>query len=100
MAIRELASVDPDAVKVMHQKIHKLQEDLATVSKKIKNDVETLHREGFKDVKFTELQNTLLAHNSSMQSLQNFMSRYENYLKEQEKILRRYLESMQLKTKL
>ena len=80
----------------MHKKIAQLKLDLDTISKKIKNNVETLHKEGFQDAKFKELQSTLGLHNTSMMELQRFMERYTVYLQEQERTLRRYQDTTKL----
>jgi predicted nucleic acid-binding Zn-ribbon protein len=96
MAIRDIANVDPDAVRSMHKKIAQLKLDLETISKKIKNNVDSLNREGFQDLKFKELQTTLNTHNTSMLELQRFMDRYTIYLQEQERILRRYIDTKKL----
>jgi len=95
MAIN-LAYSDPDAVQSMHKKIKKLQEELDSIKKKMKAEVDTLHQEGFKDKKFLELENTMNLHNSAVLELIRFMEKYSIYLKDQELTLRRYLDSKKL----
>jgi uncharacterized protein (UPF0335 family) len=97
MAIRQFVFVDEKAIREMISKIAHTHDDLKNVMKSLKSGMDSLHSDGFRDVKFRELKNKVDIHANDMQNLLNFMQRHEAYLKSQEALLVAYLNSQKLK---
>jgi hypothetical protein len=97
MAIRQFASVDPDALRETCAKIRQCHDDLSKVISELKKGLANLSSSGFTDTKFNELKLKMDAHNNDLQGLLTFMSRHEAYLKSQERLVQEYLNTAKLK---
>jgi predicted nucleic acid-binding Zn-ribbon protein len=96
MAIRPEANVDPNAIKAMHQKVRQIREEIEGVSRQMKQGIDTLYNSGHRDQKFDELRGRVDESEDDMKSLMRFMDSYTNYLQQQEKIIREYLNTKSL----
>lgn len=97
MAIRQFASVDPDALKETCSKIKHCHDELSKVISELKSGLLNLNSSGFTDAKFNELKVKVDAHSGDLQGLLTFMTRHEAYLKSQEKLIQEYLNATKLK---
>jgi hypothetical protein len=97
MAIRQFASVDPNALKETATKIKVLHEELDTIKKKLISGITELNNNGFKDVMFTNLRDVVSRSEGDMKNLLNFLKKYEEYIRSQEKIINEYLNSQKIK---
>jgi hypothetical protein len=98
MAIRQFVSVEPNALKEIASKIKLLQEDLDSVKKKLNTGITELNNSGFKDVMFSNLQNVVGRSKVDMKNLLNFLIKFEEYIRSQEKIIsNEYLNSQKIK---
>jgi hypothetical protein len=97
MAIKQIASVDPKALKETANKIKVLQEELETIKKQLNTGITDLNTSGFKDIKFKELSNVVQRTDGDMKGLLGFLQRYEAYIRSQEKIINEFLNSQTLR---
>jgi hypothetical protein len=98
MAIRQFAFVEPKALKEIANKINVLHEDLETIKKKLNSGITELNNSGFKDVMFTNLRDVVSRSEDDMKNLLNFLKKFEEYVRSQEKIIsNEYLNSQKLK---
>jgi hypothetical protein len=98
MAIRQFAFVDPNALKEIASKIKVLHEDLDSIKKKLNSGITELNNSGFKDVMFSNLQDVVSRSEIDMKNLLNFLKKFEEYVRSQEKIIsNEYLNSQKIK---
>ena len=98
MAIRQFAFVDPNALKEIASKIKVLHEDLDSIKKKLNSGITDLNNSGFKDVMFSNLQDVVSRSEIDMKNLLNFLKKFEEYVRSQEKIIsNEYLNSQKIK---
>jgi hypothetical protein len=91
MAIKDMAFVDPKAVRSMADKTNHLKEELIGISKKLSGEMESLYKEGFKDAQFQDLKNRINQNQQEIQALNAFLDRYAKYLQDQAKRVDEYL---------
>lgn len=96
MSKSSIAFVDPAALKSMAKKVQVLREELDVVSKKLLVNIETLHHEGHRDIKYDELRNQVNSSQVELKALMHFMETYKNHLEKQEKLISAFLNSKKL----
>jgi len=97
MAIKQFAFVDPSALKETATKIKVVHEELEIIKKKLNSGIIELNNSGFKDVMFNNLRDVVSRSDQDMRSLLNFIKKYEEYIRSQEKIINEYLNSQKIK---
>ena len=97
MAIRQIASVDPNELRETANKIKVLQEDLDSIKRKLTAGIQELNNSGFKDDMFKNLNSVVQRSDMDMKNLLSFLQRYESYLKSQEKIVNEYINTQKIK---
>jgi hypothetical protein len=96
--MRQIAHIiDTKELRKMADKNRCLHDELVDISKKLIAEMAELNRSGFKDTKFDELMVRVEASGTDLKALQNFMIKYEDYLRQQEKNLSQYMQSPKLK---
>lgn len=93
-----IAYVNPDGLKIISGKIGGLSQDLGNLSKQMIQKKDNLYQSGFKDKKFSELKSRIEESQDDMKNLQNFMDQFQNYIQQQEKLIRKFLDSPQMKS--
>jgi len=94
-----IAYVNPDGLKTMSKKIGSLSQDISNVSKQMIQKIEILNQSGFKDIKYSELKGRIEESQDDIKNLKSFMDQFENYIQEQEKTIRNFLDSPQMKSR-
>jgi len=92
------AFVNPDGLKSIESKIGALSQDLTTVSNQLTLKTENLNQSGFKDKKFSELKDRIDDSKDDIKNLKIFMDKFQMYIQEQEKLIRKYLNSQTMKS--
>ena len=93
-----IAFVNPDGLKSIEKKIGGLSQDLINVSNQLTSKSENLNQSGFKDKKFTELKDRIDESKEDIKNLKVFMDKFQQYIQEQEKLIRKYLDSQTMKS--
>jgi hypothetical protein len=96
MSSGNLAFVDPAGLTMMAKKVQVLREELDAVSKKLLVNIETLHQEGHRDIKYVELRNRVNSSQAELNALMHFMDTYKIHLEKQEKLISAFLNSKKL----
>lgn len=85
------ANVEPDSLKKMNAEIQELSRRLDRTKGEMKLACETCYQQGNRDIQFEHIRNKINESENKLQSLNDFMVRYTDYLDKQEKTIRQYL---------
>lgn len=96
--MKQIVYANPDGLKAMSKKIGGLSQDLVNVSKQTNQKIENLYQSGFKDVQFTQLKSNINDSQDDIKNLRNFIDQFDQYIQEQEKLIREYLNSPKMKS--
>jgi len=85
------ANVHPDSLRKMNDAIVSLIEQLEKTKNEMKAACEASYQSGNRDIQFEKIRNSIVKSENEMLKLKNFMTRYTDYLKKQENVIRKYL---------